>query len=112
MTGRETTMDQTRALDNLRSLAFALQECVLYLDGHPDNDRALAFYRDCMRRYAEAMAQYESQWGPITVLGTSDASGDGWQWVKQPWPWEWDKMEAYEAARDRERNDRNTAGRN
>lgn len=80
MTERDCLLRRIQAED------FALYETVLYLDGHPQNRKALAFYnkhRDIVKTLRE---EYESKYGPLTIYGNT---GDcDWHWVDRPWPWE------------------------
>ena len=83
--------EQEKALHELQKLAFALQEAVLYLDGHPHNTAALRFYEKTMVEYGRQMAVYERRWGqlaPLAPCAMSEVGGRGWQWTTQPWPWE------------------------
>lgn len=83
--------EQEKAMREIQELAFALQEAVLYLDGHPRNTAALRFYEKTMAEYREKMAAYERRWGQLAPLATcamSGVGGRGWQWTTQPWPWE------------------------
>ncbi|QNM05095.1 spore coat protein CotJB [Qiania dongpingensis] len=67
--------------------SFAVDDVLLYLDTHPDDQDALAYYQ-CMRDAREtAVAAYECQFGPLTKDGVKD-SADYWTWVNGPWPWE------------------------
>ncbi len=61
-----------------QAMNFAAWEVRLYLDTHPDDQRALALYRDLCQQtggagYACAFVQ---------------CAQNGWQWVNDPWPWE------------------------
>lgn len=78
--------DRDRLLRRIQAVDFALYETVLYLDGHPKNKKALAFY--CKHRdMAKALREeFETKYGPLGITGNqSDCS---WHWVDQPWPWE------------------------
>lgn len=83
--------EQEKAMREIQELAFALQEAVLYLDGHPYNTAALRFYEKTMAEYREKMNAYERQWGQLAPLAPgamSEVGMRGWQWTTQPWPWE------------------------
>ena len=79
-------MDRDRLLRRIQAEDFALYETVLYLDGHPNCRRALAFYnkhRDIVKALRE---EFESKYGPLNIYGnTSDCD---WHWGNKPWPWE------------------------
>ena len=70
------------------ALAFALYETQLYLDTHPDDERALKARQVYAQRTDEAVAAYERAFGPY-ILTTDDVPpGDTWTWIDSPWPWE------------------------
>ncbi len=71
----------------LQELSFALKETELFLDGHPENRRALAYYAEQKAEYDVLKAEYEATYAPITPgAGEGDAE---WRWVRSPWPWEY-----------------------
>ena len=80
--------EQMKAMKELQELAFALQETVLFLDSYPDNSAAKRHYAEVSRAYRQAVASYERQYGPLSVMAGTDSNMDTWQWVKTPWPWE------------------------
>ena len=67
--------------------SFAVDDVLLYLVTHPDDQEALAYYQ-CMRDSREtAVKAFECQYGPLTKDSIKD-SADYWTWVNGPWPWE------------------------
>lgn len=80
--------ERNHLLQEIRKLSFAIQEAVLYLDGHPEDKDALAYYHQHNELKAAAVAAYEEKYGPLTVSGNN--SDTRWQWVCAPWPWEED----------------------
>lgn len=79
-------MTRAEALRKVQMYDFALDDTGLFLDTHPDNMAALAFYADTRKRYLEAVEDYEMQFGPL-VAEDSDVE-TRWTWVDTPWPWE------------------------
>lgn len=69
----------------IQQYSFALVECNLFLDSHPNNREALEYFEKVKRMLAECTEAYEENYGPLTVFGSS---GEPWQWVSTPWPWE------------------------
>ena len=72
-------------LHKLQALAFAVHEAVLYLDGHPNNSEALAYYHTMNNKLHEYRKEYIRQYGPLTA---NEVTGDCWSWINDPWPWE------------------------
>ena len=79
-------MNRKEALRKVQMYSFALDDTGLFLDTHPTNKAALMFFEEMQKKYVEAAADYEAQFGPLTAKDT-DAE-EGWAWVETPWPWE------------------------
>ena len=69
----------------IQAYGFTAHECALYLDCHPNNKQALAKHARAVKEMNEAVAQYESLYGPLTAQA---AGGQSWNWVKGAWPWQ------------------------
>jgi spore coat protein JB len=82
--------EQKKLYRMIRAYSFAVYEVALYLDGHPDDKRALAYYAKYNEKLKDATARYEKRYGPLTICGVSGT--DGWTWVGTPWPWEYDSI--------------------
>ena len=82
--------EQKKLFNMIRAYSFAVYEVSLYLDGHPDDRRALAYYGKYSEKLKEAASRYEKRYGPLTLYGCEGR--DGWTWVKTPWPWEYDSI--------------------
>ena len=79
---------------DIQALSFVCDDTKLYLDGHPNDRRAVAYYNMQNDKLQEAVQLYESNFGPLTAGGFSGQ--DTWTWIDGPWPWK------YEANVDRE----------
>ena len=65
---------------------FAAWELHIYLDTHPNDQRALKSYKQYQEKAKALTAEFEEQYGP---LASCDMYGDSsWQWINDPWPWE------------------------
>lgn len=80
--------EQRMLMDKIQSLSFAVLETGLYLDGHPNNRMALAYYQKVKQQLDALTAEYEMKFAPLSGMGHGGNEREGWQWVKQPWPWE------------------------
>ena len=47
---------------------------------------ALAYYNKYKKLYKEAADEFESRFGPLTIM--SERNNEYWTWVNDPWPWE------------------------
>lgn len=72
-------------LRRVQIAGFAAHEAALYLDTHPNDAAAYAYFRKYRDLAREAAAAYEKQYGPLTVAASD---GSPWPWVNAPWPWE------------------------
>lgn len=81
------TLDREATLKQLQALGFAIWETVLYLDGHPNNTRALEYYQTKMEEYRDLRNRYEETYGTLSPMAMGPTSRT-WTWVKNPWPWE------------------------
>lgn len=79
--------EREKLLNRVRMYDFCLYDTVLYLDGHPKNSAALAYYDKMKKAYEQAVADYERVFGPLTKE-RGDVSNGTWTWVNDPWPWE------------------------
>ena len=71
----------------LQELSFALKETELFLDGHPANRKALAYFAETKAEYDLLKEEYERTYAPITP--GADTNATEWRWVRTPWPWEY-----------------------
>lgn len=76
-----------KLLHKLQALEFTTLELNLYLDTHPDDQKALSDFNRFSRELLEAKQEYESLYGPIINYGYSSSHGK-WKWIDEPWPWE------------------------
>ena len=77
---------RNKLLRKIQKHSFALVEAHLFLDGHPNCQRALEYFtcqKEMLDRY---VAEYEETYGPLTAR--SGACNDSWKWIQGPWPWE------------------------
>lgn len=75
------------ALHQLQSMNFAISELGLYLDTHEDDEEAVDLFNEYVERYADALHQYEKQYGATTQMGA--ALNGSYEWTQDPWPWDY-----------------------
>ena len=64
---------------------FAVYETALYLDGHPDDREALAYFREHKREAEELRERLTDAGYPLTFTDTPNGR---YAWVTAPWPWQ------------------------
>ena len=72
-------------MNRIRTVDFALNETVLYLDAYPESAEAMKYYQALVKERAQLMDAYERECGPVTMYGNI---GNTWDWLRGPWPWE------------------------
>lgn len=73
-------------LNELQTMAFAIQELALYLDTHRDDKEALELYRTYQNMYHKGMMEYSKTYGPMNHRTPSEGP---YRWLDDPWPWEY-----------------------
>ena len=84
----------------INEASFAVNDITLYLDTHPTDEQALAYFDQVMQKRKEAMKEYESQYEPLLIdcvnvntnnstnTDTEYADKKHWTWADGPLPWE------------------------
>ena len=79
--------DNVSCQDLMRAIMeadFMATDLKLYLDIHPDDERALELYRDAVRQYKACKATFEDTFYPLTA---TSAGRDGtWDWLDGNFP--------------------------
>ena len=78
--------NETALLHKLQAVDFAIYDTILYLDAYPNCRKALSHYHALIEMQRKLVAEYETQYGPITAFGNQ--SKNSWDWTATPWPWE------------------------
>ena len=77
---------QETLLKKVQMYAFIAHECVLYLDCHPQNRKALEKHKKAVNELNKAVEEYENMYGPLTA--NAARGNGGWSWVVGKWPWQ------------------------
>ena len=62
-------MTKEKLLKRVDALNFAMYELRLFCDTHPDNMDALEMLKSYKKKYELAKAEYEKEYGPLTLNG-------------------------------------------
>ena len=79
-------MDRRRLLWQMTAEQFAAFDMLLYLDTHPNDNKALQMFNNYMKNAEAYKKEYEALYGPIS--SDSGSSATSWDWIRDPWPWE------------------------
>lgn len=77
---------QNELLELINSINFAIYDTVLFLDTHPKNQDALAYYNQYVNLSKQAVSEYTRYFGPLTIYDVKECNE--WPWINRPWPWE------------------------
>lgn len=79
MSERQTLMRK------LATYFFAIFDLHLYLDTHPNDEKAAEKIKNYQAELTPLVEEYQSKYGPLSM----DAeNGNRWAWIQNPWPWE------------------------
>lgn len=81
-------LSQTQLLDLINKVSFAVNDIQLFLDSHPKNTEALAYFQEHNTLRNAALTEYARRFGPLTIETANDAASNCWEWIEQKWPWE------------------------
>jgi spore coat protein JB len=79
-------MNKSALLGWIDSVSFAVTDCNLYLDTHPEDQDAINYFRQYSEMREAALANYSKRFGPLTVDMAQPECN--WDWISAPWPWE------------------------
>jgi spore coat protein JB len=77
-------MKQNEMLCKIKEYQFSIIELALYLDTHPEDEKALCLHREYTRRLKDLRDKYQKVYGPLTI----EYPCNKWRWLEEPWPWE------------------------
>lgn len=78
--------DETREemLKKIKCYNFAIIELALYLDTHPDDERAICLHNSYSKTLKDLKDKYQKVYGPLSIFYPCNK----WRWLEEPWPWE------------------------
>lgn len=72
----------------IKSYNFAVIELGLYLNTHPDDEKALCLHNAYTKKLKELKDKYQKVYGPLSIYYPCNK----WRWLEEPWPWEGGKI--------------------
>ena len=81
---KEITVDcelRREMMNQIRAYDFAITELGLYLDTHPDDQKALCLHRKYCKEVKELKDKYQKVYGPLTIYYPCNK----WRWLEEPW---------------------------
>ena len=77
-------MNREELAMQIKAYQFAVTDIALYLDTHPEDEKALCLHREYTRRLKDLRDKYQKVYGPLTI----EYPCNKWRWIEEPWPWE------------------------
>ncbi len=78
--------DRRELLKKVQEADFLALDLQLYLNTHPNCERALKLYTETASKAKTLRKEFEEKYGPLTATHTPNKLP--WQWSKNPWTWE------------------------
>lgn len=79
-------MSQNELKKSIQSYRFAAHDMLLYLDTHPEDEKAFALFKSLTKKANELQNSYLQQYGPLDVREAAECAE--FNWIDSPWPWE------------------------
>lgn len=76
--------EMEQMLMKIKELNFAVIELGLYLDTHPEDQRALCLHRKYVKELKDLKDKYQKVYGSLSIYYPCNK----WRWLEEPWPWE------------------------
>jgi len=77
-------MKRRTLLNEIKELDFTIIELGLYLDTHPEEQKALCMHKEYCKQVKDMKERYQKMYGPLTIFYPCNK----WRWLEEPWPWE------------------------
>lgn len=68
-------------MQQIRCYEFSINELALYLDTHPEDQKALCLHRKYCKEVKELKDKYQRVFGPLTI----NFPCNKWRWIEEPW---------------------------
>ena len=81
-----TSMNKNQLLNYLNQVSFSMYDTVLFLDTHPTDQEAIAYFNEMKQARKSALKIYQKKFAPLLLDGV-DANCE-WTWGMEPLPWE------------------------
>lgn len=81
---QDNDMAREDMIHQIKCYNFAVIELALYLDTHPDDERALCLHNSYSRTLKDLKDKYQKVYGPLSIYYPCNK----WRWLEEPWPWE------------------------
>jgi len=77
-------LSREELIQKIKELDFAVIDVGLYLDTHPEDQKAICLHKDYCNKLKKLKDVYQKIYGPLTIYFPCNK----WRWIEEPWPWE------------------------
>ena len=77
-------MARREMIMEIKALNFSVIELALYLDTHPEDEKAICMHKEYCKQLKELKDRYQRVYGPLSIYYPCNK----WRWLEEPWPWE------------------------
>ena len=79
-------MNKAQLLNYLNHVSFSMYDTVLFLDTHPTDQEAIAYFNEMKQARKNALKIYQRKFAPLLLDGVE--ADCEWTWGMEPLPWE------------------------
>ena len=79
----DDNISREEMLNKIKEYKFSIIELALYLDTHPEDEKALCLHRKYANILKDLMDKYQKVYGPLAI----DYPCNKWRWLEEPWSW-------------------------
>ena len=72
----------------INAVSFAVNDVQLFLDTHPCDQNALAYFEKYQAERNRALKEYARHYGPLTIDTLDTSACENGNWINDPWPWQ------------------------
>ena len=80
--------EKNKLMKSIMQVCFAMDDCKLFLDTHPNCPEALEYYEKLQNKRYKLMDDYNDKYG--ILFAYSADTEKGWNWNEGKMPWEGD----------------------
>lgn len=88
MCDSEISKSQSKLLNSLREISFAVVELNLFLDTHPHNMEALKLFKKLCANKEILEKEYVMKYGPLCACDSAENTPFEWVSEENKWPWQ------------------------
>ena len=82
------SMSKHQLMKLINEVSFAIDDIVLFLDTHPEDQKALDYFTHLSDKRKMLISIYSSKYAPLTLDSYDSKDTACWDWIMKPWPWE------------------------